>query len=200
MREIKISMGIKNFDKEKQINTNEVYYTINADKKELNNLLNRFGKNIKIIEIDCKKCKNAKSLWQEYDNKGLLPPYFGNNWDAFYDSIFYFEFFEQYDLLVLILNDFEYFMEEEQIKALSIYKKIKESLAFKIGQKKYNRPSLTYIFNANEYRKGPLFYIETLYRNTERTVVVPVYRWSPERRKWWASIGRGYGGIDYFLK
>ncbi|MCL1972587.1 MAG: barstar family protein, partial [Endomicrobia bacterium] len=109
-KEIKISMKIKDFDKEKQISANEVYYAINFDKKELNKL----GKNIKVIEIDCKKCRNSKSLWKEYDNKELLPSYFGNNWDAFYDSIFYFEFFEQYDLVIFILNDFEYFLEEEQ--------------------------------------------------------------------------------------
>jgi RNAse (barnase) inhibitor barstar len=169
---IKINMEVKIFDREKKILPNEVYLCEKFNIKEIDKLKG----NIKIIEIDCKNCKNVEGLWKEYDKKGLLPDYFGNNWNAFYDSIFYFEFFEEYDLVVFILNDFNFLMKEEPIVSVFIYKKIKESLAFKIAQKDDNKPPLTYIFNLNgDKSRGIANDILHVYNNTDMLVDVPVY-------------------------
>lgn len=121
--------------------------------------------------------------WKKYDSKGLFSDYFGNNRNAFYDSTYYFEFFAEYDLVVFVLNDFNFLMKEDPIVSLVIYKKIKESLAFKIARKNYNKPPLTYIVNLNGDNKIPsmMHDILMIYNNTELLVAVPVY--GKERRR-----------------
>lgn len=171
IKKIRVDMNLKDYDEEKTININEIYYAKNFN---LNNLKKLDG-NIKIVEIDCKKCIDGKSLWKEYDNLDLLPQYFGNNWDAFYDSIDYFEFFDDYDLVVFILNDFNIFMKEEKLEGLYLYKRFKESLAFKKAQKNDNRPPLTYIFNIQSDEMGIISDINWLYRNMEMKLEVHIY-------------------------
>ena len=144
-----VSYKLIEIKEDTKIESNNAYYAFNFDKDKLCQL----GNNIKLVEIDCRNCHNAKDLWKEFSRNEIFPDCFVNNWDTFYDNIYYYEFWEDYDNVVIIFNYFEDLLKEEQIEAVLLYKVIRNSIADKIVNSEYNKPPVIYIFNLEDEKK-----------------------------------------------
>jgi hypothetical protein len=154
-KSVRVSYELIKIQEDTEIESNNVYYVFNFDKGKLGQLRS----NIKLVEIDCRNCHNAKGLWQEFGKNGVLYDFFGNNWDAFFDNIYYYEFWEEYDNVVIIFSYFEDLLKEEQINVVLLYNVIRDSIADKIVNSEHNKPPVIYIFNLEDEKEFGLLNI-----------------------------------------